>query len=124
MMGEKFDADATVADYLAAVSAAPKVAWADESLFYAANVRWNHQQDVAAAIFVWQRLIKEYPSSVEYAPAALYIGVARDWSKQYSEAHKALEEFLAHYPDSVHVPSARRLLARCEEDMKSAAKPK
>ncbi len=124
MMGQKFDPNATIADYLAAVSAAPKVEWADESLFLAANVHWNHEQDADAAVLVWQRLVREYPKSNEAPRSALYIGVAHYWKKQYPEAHKALEEFLARYPDSSHVPSARRLLARCEEDMKAAAKPK
>ena len=76
MMAKTFDANATVADYLAAVSAAPKAEWADEALFYAANVDWNHKQDVDAAVLVWQRLVREYPNSKEAPRSALYIGVA------------------------------------------------
>ena len=124
MMSDKSDPDPTIADYLAAVSAAPKAEWADESLFLAANVHWNSKQDVDAAIALWQRLLKEYPGSKEAPRSALYIGVARYWKQQYPEARKALAEFLARYPDSIHVPSARRLLARCEEEMNANAKSK
>ena len=63
MMSDKSDPDPTIADYLAAVSAAPKAEWADESLFLAANVHWNSKQHVDAAIALWQRLLKEHKTT-------------------------------------------------------------
>ena len=120
LMADKFDADATIKDYSASVAAAPKADWADEALFYAGNIQWNHKQDADAAVLTWERLVREYPGSKEAPTSAFYIGVAL-LEETVSRGRKALEAFLERYPDSVHTRTARLLLASCEQDMKSGA---
>ena len=111
--GSAFDPDAAMADYVAAVAAAPKAPWADSAMFLAGNIEWNHKHNADAAISVWRRLLKDYPKSVEADRCALFIGIACFYSKRYPQAKKALEEYLADYPGSEFIDSAREVLDKC-----------
>jgi tetratricopeptide (TPR) repeat protein len=98
--GDANNPTAAQADYLAAAAAFPKADWADNALFLAANIHWNHHQNADAAVVLWKRLIKSYPQSDEADRAAYFIGVAYQWSGRPQEARQAYEDSLRKFPGS------------------------
>jgi tetratricopeptide (TPR) repeat protein len=118
-----FNPDAALADYVAAVRVAPKAPWADEAMFLAGNIEWNQKHDLSAAISVWQRLLKNYPHSSEAGRSAFFIGVSRYFSKQYAEAKKSLEKYVADYPDSEFIGDANELIDKCEKEVNKRDTP-
>ncbi len=112
--GEAFNPDAALADYIAAAAAAPRAEWADSAMFLAGNLEWNDRHDGAAAIAIWRRLLRDHPKSAEADRCEFFIGLVYHFSKQYPEAQKSLQKFLADYPDSDFAESARRVLGECD----------
>ncbi|HET6247245.1 MAG TPA: tetratricopeptide repeat protein, partial [Tepidisphaeraceae bacterium] len=119
--GAAFNPDAAMADYVAAVAASPKAAWADSAMFLAGNIEWNDKHDAPAAIAVWRRLLKEYPKSKEADRSAFFIGLALSFSRHYPEAQKALNEYMTKYPESEFIDSAREALDECNGKIDAAA---
>jgi TolA-binding protein len=113
-LGRTYSPDASLADNVAAVAAAPKTPWAEEAMFLAGNIEWNQKHDLQAAVAVWHRLVHDYPGSKEADRCELYIGAAYFSSKQYVQAQQALESFLTLYPESEFVASGKRLLDECK----------
>jgi len=120
--GSAFDPDASLTDYVAAVKTAPRAPWADKAMFLAGNVEWNNKHDLEAAVAIWRRLLKDYPKSNEADRCALFIGTAFFFSKKYPEAQRALEQFVADYPNSRFVADAKKLLDRCKAPLDSSEK--
>ena len=112
-LGQAYSPDASLADYVSAVTTAPKAPWADSAMFLAGNIEWNDKHNADAAITVWRRLLREYPKSSEADRCAFFIGLAHFFSKQYPQARKALEEYLVNYPTSEFTESAREVLNKC-----------
>ena len=118
-----FNPDAALADYVAAVRAAPQAEWADKAMFYAGNIEWNKKNNPEAAISAWQLLIKNYPQSSEADRSAFFIGVTRYYTKQYAEAKKSLEKYAEDYPGSDFIDDARDLIDKCEKEISEQQGP-
>ena len=103
----RFDPTAAFADYANSVRTSPKSPWADEAMFKAANILWNHRRDADGAIALWRRLIRATPTSDEASRAAYFVGVIYEWSERPNEAAAAYEYFLRAYPGSRFAPAAR-----------------
>ena len=108
------DPDAALADYVAAVRAAPKAPWAAKAMFLAANIQWNHKHNADAAVSIWNRLIHNYPQSKEADASTLFIGVIYRWTNRSDEARKVLTDFLAKHSDSPLAGGARKQLAKLD----------
>ncbi|MDW8036781.1 MAG: tetratricopeptide repeat protein, partial [Thermoguttaceae bacterium] len=98
---EKQNPEEAYSNYLAAASGWPKADWADDAIFLAANIQWNHYQNADAAAALWRRLLQTYPDSNEAARAAYFIGVVYHWSGRLKEARQAYEEAMKKFPNSL-----------------------
>jgi tetratricopeptide (TPR) repeat protein len=117
-----FDAAAALADYLAAVNAAPKAPWAGQAMFLAGNLDWNHLHKPAEAIAVWQRAIREYPKDADADRCAFYIGLAYFFTNQFPEAQKAMEKYIADYPASDFIADAKDIVDQSKAKLAETAK--
>lgn len=110
--GEERNAEAALADYLAAAKADPRAEWADNAVFLAANAEWSLHRNADRAIALWQDLLRRYPDSEETARSAYYVAVAYQWIGQVPEARRCFAEFLERYPDSPLCGAARSQLEK------------
>ncbi|MBN2024188.1 MAG: tetratricopeptide repeat protein [Pirellulales bacterium] len=110
-----FDPVASLNDYVASVKLAPQAEWADNAMFLAGNILWNHQRNADAAIAVWQRLLRVYPKSEEADRSAYFIGVAYQWSGDPVNAERAYEDFVKTRPSSAFASEARERLVEARE---------
>ena len=112
--GQDCKPDLALADYVAAVRAAPNVSWASTAMFYAANIEWNYKHDPNAAVSIWNRLIRNYPKSKEADASTLFIGVVYQWTNRPDEARKVLANFMVKHPDSPLAEGAQKQLAKLD----------
>ncbi len=96
----KRNSDLALRDYLASQKTDPKTEWADNCLFKAANVYWNHSGNARKAIYLYRRLLKLYPDSDEAERSAYFIGVCYEWSGNYRDAKTAYLYSQKHFPAS------------------------
>ena len=112
--GAARDPDAALADYVAAVRAAPKAPWASTAMFLGANIEWNHKHNAEGALSIWNHLIRHYPQSKEADESTLFISVVYRWTNRPDEARNALTDFLARHPGSPLAEGARKQLTKLD----------
>ncbi len=115
----KQNAVLSLKDYLTAQKIDPKSEWADNSLFFAANIYWNDFRNAGKAIPLYRKLLKTYPESEEADRSALFIGVCYQWSKHFSEAKTAYRYFQKQFPDTRFSKLVVKQLAKVEVALKA-----
>jgi tetratricopeptide (TPR) repeat protein len=103
--------------YLASLRLSPKTEWAGDAIFLAANITYNHEENVNEAVKLWQKAIAEYPDNEEAERSAYYVGIAYEWANRHEEAIKAYENALAKFPGGEFEELIRNHLAKMQKKM-------
>ncbi len=102
----------------------PSAPWAPRSLFLAASIADNLQQDPANVIREYKAVMLTYPDTNAARTAAYLIGVSYEWDEQWSAAKRVYEWFIKRYPES---PTARTIrtsrLPNVEKQLHATTQP-
>ena len=102
----------------------PSAPWAPRSLFLAASIADNLQQDPANVIREYKAVMLTYPDTDAARTAAYLIGVSYEWDEQWSAAKRVYEWFIKRYPES---PTARTIrtsrLPNVEKQLHATTQP-
>lgn len=119
----KMDISSVSKDYRDSQKTDSRAIWADNCLFYLANMAWNHAQDANSAVATYKRLLKQYPESEEADRSAYFIGVTYEWSKRYREAKDAFEYSQKYFPDSRFAQLVQKHMKEVDAALQDEKKP-
>ena len=105
------------ADYAAVAKRYPQADWADDALFFHANLAWNAFQNADAAVALWQQLLDQHPGS-EHAPAAAYhVGLIHQGAKKWELAQAAYTDARQRFPESPFNKTIEEQLQKVEREV-------